>query len=140
MPWTKTTGQETGKRLCKLRNQNNTLRRLFLFLCLGWLLAGCVTDGHPEFLKSKSLYLLVDSQKDRFGNFVVYELEQLPQPLSLEVIEKLKGRHTALSVKSLGEFDDIYRPGSTYVILVRKVTSKGKKKVVYNYTKTELTL
>lgn len=104
------------------------------------LLAGCVTDGHPEFLKSKSLYLLVDSQKDRFGNFVVYELEQLPQPPSLDVIEKLKGRHTALSVKSLGEFDDIYRPGSTYVILVRKVTSKGKKKVVYNYTKTELTL
>lgn len=116
------------------------MRRLFLFLCLGLLLTGCVTDGQPEFLKSKPLYLLVDNQKDRFGNFVVYELEQLPQTPSLEVIEKLKGLHTALSLRSLGEFDELYRPGSTYVILVRKVTSNGKKEAVYNYAKIELRL
>lgn len=99
-----------------------------------------MTGGRPEILKSKPIYLLVDKQKDQADNFVVYELERLPRSLTPSSIDKLKKRHTALSQRSLGEFDELYRPGTTYVILVRKVTTKGKKQVVYNYSKTELTL
>ena len=92
-----------------------------------------------EYLKSKQIYLLLDDHRDDIGHYIVYELEHMPKHDQLRIeLEALRKQSGAVSVKSLGDFDDRYESGYVYLLLVRKVTSQGKKSVTYTYVKTEL--
>ena len=123
-----------------MRNKTWSYLTFCLLLPLvAMVLGGCMPSHRVEYLKSKQIYLLLDDHRDDIGHYIVYELEHMPKHDQLRIeLEALRKQSGAVSVKSLGDFDDRYESGYVYLLLVRKVTSQGKKSVTYTYVKTEL--